>query len=290
MKMRAVALPLLVLYPLYAGMMYAKQEAILFPAASEARHPLHTAPPANGQLVELHASFGTVRAVYLGADNNAPRGPAILYLHGNFECIEDSFALLQPLARAGSPVLQLEFPGYCGADGKPDFAQVTQAADLAFDWLAARARDEKRKVAVMGYSIGGGAAADLTRRRKPDALLLLSTYTSMEALAHRYVLPGFLARYPWDTHARVHAFGGPIFLEHGRRDKVIPYAMGQQLAQAAPQAEFASLDCGHDDCHFDQALFATRIPAWLAAHGLTERSNNMASENLHALIDRPSER
>jgi pimeloyl-ACP methyl ester carboxylesterase len=267
--MRAFVLPLVLLYPLYGGVMYTQQEAILFPAASNQHHVLHAALPANAELVELPASFGNVRATYLRANPGASAQPAILYLHGNFERIEDSFNLLQPLVAAGISVLQLEYPGYGGADGAPSHADLAEAADLAYDWLAFQRDVDAQRIIVMGYSIGGGIAAELAMRRRVPALVLLSTYTSMEAMAHRYLLPGFLVRYPYDTLARLREYPGPVFIEHGRNDKVIPFAMGEALASAAgARGQFTPLECGHDDCHFDRSLFAERLPTWLRTHQL----------------------
>lgn len=268
MKMRAFVFPLLILYPLYASVMFAKQEQILFPAASDEHYPMTASRPPAGTLVEIPATFGKLRAFYQPAHAGAGRSPAILYSHGNFECMQDSFGLVQPLVGAGIGVLQLEFPGFCGADGNPSFANIVEAESLAYDWLAEQADVDKTCIVAMGYSVGGGAAGELTRVRPVRALMLLSTYTPIVDMAHRYALPGFLVRYPFDNVRRVQEFAGPVFIEHGRRDSVIPFAMGQKLARSKPGSEFVALDCGHEDCHFDRSLFASRIPAWLRANGV----------------------
>lgn len=270
---------LLLLYPIYATLMYANQTAILFPAASDKHHPLAARLPDDGSLVEIPASFGKVRAVYLRAPKKQDRGGAIIYLHGNFECVEDSFAVLQPLVAANIPVLQVEFPGFCGADGKPTFSAINEAADLSYDWLAHQADVDPSKILVMGYSIGGGAAGELTLHHPARALILLSTFTSMQDVAHRYGLPTFLIHYPYDTLARVHEFKGPVFIEHGRLDNVIPFAMGTALAGSNAATDFLALDCGHDTCRFDRSVFSERLPAWLAKHHIIERSTQVSSSS-----------
>jgi len=247
--------------------MFAKQQQILFPAASEQHYPLNVQQTEKGRLVEIPASFGKVRAFYQPAAG-ASAASGIIYTHGNFECIQDSFSLVRPLVDAGISVMQIEFPGFCGADADPSFANIVEADNLAYDWLAKQPEVDKSRIVAMGYSVGGGAASELTRHREVRALILLSTYTSIEDMAHRYVLPGFLVRYPFDNVARVREYAGPVFFEHGRRDRVIPFAMGQKLAESKPGSEFAALDCGHDGCHFDRTLFPERIPAWLAAKGV----------------------
>ncbi len=259
-----MAVPLFVLYPLYAGIMWAKQASILFPAAGQVPQGAAIAVPAPARLVEVPVSFGHARAVYWPAASTRP-APVIWYAHGNFETVADSFALVQPLVARGYAVLQFEFPGYGGADGSADYDQVTEAAESTWDWLAAQPGVDARRMVAMGYSIGGGAAAALTRERAVGALVLLSTYGSIEDMAHRYLLPGFLVRFPWDNVARVRAYGGPLFIEHGRRDAVIPYARGgRRLAAARPDARFVTLDCGHDDCAFGLTLFDGALGAWLA--------------------------
>ena len=272
MKLRAFAFPLLILYPLYAAVMFGKQEQILFPASSDKHYALNVPLPASGRLVELPASFGRVRMFYQPVAQSSAPSAVILYTHGNFECIQDSFALARPLVETGISVLQLEFPGFCGADGDPSFANIVAAEDLAYDWLAQQPEVDKSRIVAMGYSIGGGVASELTRRRAVRALVLLSTYTSVEDIAHRYMLPGFLVRYPFDNMARVHDYPGPIFFEHGKRDHVIPFAMGQRLAQSKPGSEFVALECGHDDCRFDQSLFSALLPAWLAKNAILKQA------------------
>lgn len=267
MKLRVFVFPFLILYPLYAGVMFSKQEQILFPASSNKHYPLAARQPSTGRLVEISASFGNLRAFYQPAPS-AESSPVILYTHGNFECIQDSFSLVHPLVEKGIGVLQLEFPGFCGADGNPSFANIIETEDLAYDWLAKQPEVDKSRIIAMGYSIGGGVASELTRHRPVRALVLLSTYTSIQGIGHRFFLPGFLVRYPFDNLARLREYSGPIFLEHGKRDRVIPFAMGQALAQSKPGSEFVALDCGHDDCHFDRSLFSERVPAWLVAKGV----------------------
>lgn len=258
-----MAVPLFVLYPLYAGIMWAKQASILFPAAGRVPHGAAIEVPPRARLVEVPVSFGHARAVYWPSTSAQP-APAIWYAHGNFETVADSFALVQPLVARGYAVLQFEFPGYAGADGGADFGQVTEAAGRTWDWLAAQPGVDAGRMAAMGYSIGGGAAAALTRDRAVRALVLLSTYSSIEDMAHRYLLPGFLVRFPWDNVARVRAYTGPLFIEHGRGDAVIPYARGgRRLAAARPDARFVTLDCGHDDCAFDRRLFDGVLGEWL---------------------------
>jgi hypothetical protein len=52
MKVRVVVWPLVLLYPLYAGVMFGMQGRILFPASSGKHHAFQEPLPAGGELVE----------------------------------------------------------------------------------------------------------------------------------------------------------------------------------------------------------------------------------------------
>lgn len=268
MRFRVVALSLLLLYSLYAGAIYFTQATILFPAASSRHHVLAGPIPSGASVLEVPVSFGKARAVYWRPAGSTTPAAAIWFAHGNYETIENGYALMQPLAARGIAVLQFEYPGYGGADGAPDPDAIREAADATWDWLAQRPEVDPARMVAMGYSVGGGPAADLTQRRNVRALVLLSTFTSIADMAWRHALPPFLARFPYDNVARLREFRGPVFIGHGRRDNVIPFALGQRLAAAKPDAEFLVTECGHADCNLDHSLFATRLPEWLADQGI----------------------
>jgi len=268
---------LLLTYLICGGIMYVRQKSILFPAASSDRYQFRSTLPKGSQLVEIPSSFGKVRTVYWPASKQISRAPAIIYMHGNFEGVENSFDMIRPLVDAGIAVLQLEYPGFDGADGEPTYAALSESSEVAYDWLAGQPNIDSQSIVAMGYSIGGGVAGELTHLRSVRALILLSTFTSLEEMAHRHLLPGFLLQFPYDNLARVGEFAGPVLVAHGTDDDVIPFGMGRRLAAAAMHDDFISLDCRHNDCDFEEALFKERIPQWLVRHGLLNRAPSGAA-------------
>src|SRR5439155_16972815 len=107
--------------------------------------------------------------------------------------------------------------------------------------LAARDDVDPQRIVAMGVSIGGGPACELALSRPVRALVLLSTFTSIDEFARAFWLPPFLARDRFDNRARVSAFAGPVLVLHGRHDELIPFAHGQALAAAAKHAQFVAL-------------------------------------------------
>lgn len=156
-------------YPLYVLVMAFAQTRLIFPGASLRHRAEVIRAPAGGERVEVPVSFGHALGVYwppVGAS-----APAIWFAHGNAETATNSFERLQPLVQQGFAVFVMEFPGYADADGSPTFASVTEATDATWDWLAARPEVDATRMIAMGYSIGGGAAAELTRRKSVNALV-----------------------------------------------------------------------------------------------------------------------
>jgi fermentation-respiration switch protein FrsA (DUF1100 family) len=254
-------------YVAYACVMYAEQRRLLFPIAGEHRHAYAGPVPSGARLLQLPASYGRVRALFLPAPS-ARAAPAVLFTHGNAEVLEDLADSMSAVRALGVNVLLLEYPGYDGADGAPSQASIDEAATAAYDWLARQPQVDARAIVAMGVSVGGAPAAELTRLRPVRALVLLSTFTAVRGFAADYGLPGFLVRDDFDSAERVRDFAGPVFVAHGRADPVIPFAQGEALAKAARHGEFHAFDCGHVDCPYRGAAFASLLGRFLAAQGL----------------------
>jgi len=264
-----LVLPVLLLYIAYAGAMYNGQGSILFPAAKNG-HRLAATLPTGAERIDIPVSFGHARAVYWRPRDVTEPVAAVWYAHGNYETVEDSFAMLQPLVDRNIAVLQYEYPGYDGNDGTPRFDAIRESALATWDWLAQRPEVDAARMVAVGYSIGGGPAAAMSRDRSVRGLVLISTFDSMAATAWRHALPSFLVAFPYDNVARVAEFGGPVLVVHGRRDSVIPFVAGQHLAAAAKQARFVPLECGHADCDPTHVIYGGEVPKALAAWGIID--------------------
>ena len=259
------AIPLVV-YTLYAAVMYQKQLQILFPGASTQHHPFNRTLPSYAREVEVPVSFGKARFIFLPSETTMAT-TAVIFAHGNFDRASDFAEPLHALSKRGVAVVSLEYPGYDGADGSPTFDELNESAIAVYDWLARECAADRPALVGVGYSMGGGIIAELTRHRPLDGLALLSTYTSIADMANRFALPTSLVRLPFDTLARVESFSGPVFVQHGLKDSVIPFRYGLRLATAA-HATFIPMSCGHADCDFGATIFPNALPDWLIAQRL----------------------
>lgn len=246
-------LPALVLWLAWAAVLFAGQGRLIFPGRRAG--PLAEGFP-GAELHRIETRGGSVEAWWLPPAPGTPRpAPAVLFLHGNFELVDEWIGGFEPLRRAGLGVLLLEYPGYGRSTGVATQETVTAAAVAAWDLLAARRGEvDPERIIALGRSVGGGPASALALRRPVAALVLSSAFTGIRAYARRYLLPGFLVRHPWDNESVVRSFDGPVLVQHGATDRTVPFRHGERLAAAARDGELIRYDCGHNDCPWDRML------------------------------------
>ena len=172
--------------------------------------------------------------------------PVVIFMHGNGELIDHHVAPLAPLTRQGVGVLLVEYPGYGRSGGSPNERSITAAVVAAFDYLSVQPEVDRERIVAYGRSIGGGAACAMAAVRPVAALVLESTFTRLAELMPPFV-PRALMLDRFDNIAIVASGTSPVLVLHGDRDRIIPYAHAEALAQAAGTTPVA-MPCGHNDC------------------------------------------
>lgn len=229
------------------------------------------APPEGAELVSgvesiwVDTSFGQIETWFLSpflADQTRT-APVVIFAHGNAELIDFWPEEFQPLRRMGIGVLLVEYPGYGRSSGAPSQKSVTEGFVAAYDMLLTRPDVDAARIIGMGRSLGGGAICALAAERHLAALILMSTFTNVQAFAAQFLAPGFLVQDPFDNLTVVSAYPGPVLVIHGKHDTLIPYHHGVALAEAAQNGELITYACGHNDCPPDWDVFWRDIERFL---------------------------
>jgi alpha-beta hydrolase superfamily lysophospholipase len=236
------------LFAIYAGFCVAGcigYRTFLYPAPSDAA--AFTLPP-DARLLTLHAEDGVVtRAAQLPSP--VPDGRTIVIFHGNGETMENRAPLAQALQLRGFGVVLAEYRGYglARASARPDEAGLYRDALAVLDELT-RQGIGRDKVALLGISLGTGVAVEMAARGRATALVLISPYTSITAMASR-ALPLLPTRWlcpdKYDSLSKAPRVNVPTLVVHGDQDEVVPFAMGQQIAAAIPGARIKVVPGGH---------------------------------------------
>jgi len=196
--------------------------------------------------------------------------PAIVVMHGWGANASMMLPAVEPLHAAGFSVLLLDARCHGQSDtasfsSLPRFAQDIEAG---LDWLGNQSCVDAQRIAVIGHSVGAGAAL-LCGTRRADVRAVIS----LSAFAHpRDIMRTFLAQahipYPvlgWYVMHHVQKVIGarfddispensmsrircPVLLVHGRDDDLVPCSDAGRLGAAARRPDVRTLivEGGHD--------------------------------------------
>ena len=182
-----------------------------------------------------------------------PPSPALLWFYGNGETIGAIWPILRDFHPPGTALLVMDYPGYGGSDGRATEAGLYDAADLAYEALAARPEVDGTRIFVYGRSLGSAVATRTAVRHPVAGLILESPFTSAREMSRQHygIFPSFILRLGLDNLGRMPEIRCPLLVFHGTADRLVPTAMGQALAAAAPgPAELVLIEgAGHNDTY-----------------------------------------
>ena len=229
------------IYLALCGALWALQEKLIFHP-----QPLGPAPAAGaGTAVSLSRGDATLRGWTV---NEAVAGPVIVYFGGNAEEVS---AHVEGFAGRAATTVLFNYRGYGDSDGKPgERAMVGDAVAIA-EW--ARGRFPERPLVLFGLSLGSGIAALATPVVKPDALVLVSPYRSVEHIA-RATYPMFpirwLLRHPFRAESAIAAMPQSLVFA-APEDRVIRFAeTAAMVALMGEKAQLHTFDVAHGEFLF----------------------------------------
>lgn len=203
---------------------------VVFPAPT----PIAFEPAAPARLV--HWAGGAM----LHADVGSP--VTVLHFHGNGDDLRSCGPLVATVAGQGVSIAVVEYPGYgVLADQRASSETLVAAARAA-------ARRIPGRVVLSGYSLGTAIAAVLAADGVGERLVLTAPFTSSRDLVRDMRLRAFwpILRDRFDSAALAPQIAIPALVQHGDRDRVLPFSHGQRLAALLPDATFRALpERGH---------------------------------------------
>jgi pimeloyl-ACP methyl ester carboxylesterase len=217
-------------YAGYVAAAYGLRNRIVYPVAGTPFGAFRSWPTEEATRLQREIEGGTVHAFHLEA--SAPRG-RVAILHGNMMVAPDVAFLARFWTEQGFDVLVPEYRGYAGAAGKPEAQAIVDDVSAFLDEL----RPVVGPFIAQGISLGGGIAAELTRTRNVDALVLQSTFLSISSVTPRFGLPGRLVRTLYPTAQTLRNFAGRMLVIHGTADRLFPPSHGRQLAAIVPAGQ-----------------------------------------------------
>jgi fermentation-respiration switch protein FrsA (DUF1100 family) len=219
--------------------------------------------------VQIRTADGeTLDAWWVPAEN--ARG-VVLFFHGNAGNISHRLDYLQMFHRLRYTTLIVDYRGYGKSTGTPSEAGTYRDAEAAWEYLRHARMARPQDIVIAGESLGAAVATwlaaevSLTTREGPRAVLLFSTFTSVNDLGAQvyWFLPvRLLSRIGYDNQANLKRIRAPVFIAHSRDDDIVPYAHGKRLYETANEPKtFLEMRGGHNDG------FIFVRPEWVAELG-----------------------
>ena len=191
--------------------------------------------------IEINLTFEDIRLTtsdnvriqgwYIPAENARA---TLLFFHGNSGNIShrlDSFRLFNDL---GLSVFIPSYRGYAQSEGRPSIKGVNLDALAAWQWLTEDKLIPAGNIIVLGQSLGGAIAMELTRRVTPGALIVESTFSSLAAMTPfpAPIAPILLGGDFWNSAKTARDLNIPTLCIHSQEDDVIPYSQGRRIYEA----------------------------------------------------------
>ena len=181
---------------------------------------------------------------------------AILFFHGNAGNISGRLFKAKGWIERGYSVFLVDYRGYGKSEGKIEAeADLYRDAEAALEWLTGTKKVSPSRIILYGESLGSAAAVKLGMEIPVGAVVLEAAFTSFLDLArthYPFVPEMFLKDFEFSNLDRIAELKAPLFILHGARDEICPYAMSGKLFEKAPEPKgFLSVPSGmHNDLPF----------------------------------------
>ncbi len=238
--------------------MLALQTQLIFPTHAVA--PAGPLPPGAERLSITTPDSNTLQGVYVPPANETAASTLVLGFGGNAWNGQEVATYLHELYPEAH-VVAFHYRGYAPSTGAPSAEALLADAPLVYDLAVERVKP--RKAVAVGFSIGSGVAAQLTRQRKLDGLILVTPFDSLKAVAqslYPWLPMGSLFRHEMDAVGALEGNRVPVAIVAAQHDQIVPADRTEALRKRVPNLVFDRTipSAGHNDIYshgqFQQAM------------------------------------
>lgn len=173
-----------------------------------------------------------LHALYFPAERS--RG-VVLYFHGNTGNLRRWGKYAPRFTALGYDVLMPDYRGYGKSHGPLSEQALHTDAKAWYASLTERWAEED--IVVYGRSLGSAMAVPVAAEHAPRLLVLETPFANLLEVARHYlrILPyRWLLRYRFRNDQAIKRVRCPVYIFHGRRDTVVPYASALRLYASVP--------------------------------------------------------
>ena len=177
-----------------------------------------------------------------------PKFKTILFFHGNAGKLDNRVYKLNELSKLELNYLIVAYRGFSGNAGNPTESGLYEDANFAKIWLNKNGVKDK-DIIIYGESLGTAVAIDLASRYNFSGIILESPFTSMLDLAQKYypIFPvKLILKDRYESRKKLNDIKSPVLVMHGKKDKIVPFYMGEQILEALSSPKFSYFNDNDD--------------------------------------------
>ena len=181
----------------------------------------------------------------------------ILFLHGNAGNLDNRIDKLNFLGNMDINFLIISWRGYSGNPGKPSEAGLYKDALGSIEWLNKKGISNDR-IILYGESLGTAITTEVAQNENFAGIILEAPFTSMVDMGQKIypIFPvKFLLKDKYESKNKIKNIKSPILVLHGRKDKIVPFYMGEKIFEMANSPKFKYFtDLDDHMMNFDEKL------------------------------------
>lgn len=219
--------------------------------------PMRISSLAPSLLVEVDSGRRISRGIFTQSGKSL-----IVFFHGNACTLNSMSDFASALQKRGYSTLLVEYPGYgISSEYSPAEEIIYRDARMLVSFVQEKYHFDNQHTVLFGQSLGTGVAMELAAQGTGGKLILVSPFSSLVDVAkHHY--PDFLVSMvlseKYDNISKADKVTVPVLIIHGKKDRVVPYRMGEVLTGKLKNARMFSIHgAGHNDIYyyFDSRLW-----------------------------------
>ena len=181
----------------------------------------------------------------------------ILFLHGNAGNLDNRTDKLNSLGNMDINFLIIAWRGYSGNPGKPNETGLYKDALGGIEWLNKKGISNDQ-IILYGESLGTAITTEVAQNENFAGIILEAPFTSMVDMGQKIypIFPvKFLLKDKYESKNKIKNIKSPILVLHGRKDKIVPFYMGEKIFEMANNPKFKYFtDLDDHMMNFDEKL------------------------------------
>lgn len=164
----------------------------------------------------------------------------LVFFHGNAGNLSNRIYKLNELSKLKLNYLIFAYRGFSGNKGKPYEAGLYKDAENVINWLKSKNIFENN-IILYGESLGTAIAIHIAQMKNFAGIILEAPFTSMVTLGQKYypIFPvKFILNDKYESLKKIINVNSPVLVLHGRKDKIVPFYMGEKIFEMANNPKF----------------------------------------------------